>query len=222
MTRSGLIVIEGIDGSGKSTQYKMLCGRLDAEGTAYRRVVFPRYAEPSSAMLKMYLGGQFGKNPGDVSARAASVFFCVDRYASYRLDWGEAYRAGALILSDRYVTSNAVHQGAKLEPDERREYFDWLDDFEYRVMELPRPDFVIYLDVDVETALLQISERQRKTGKPADIHEADRNYLARCASTGAAAAERFGWRRVACVRGEKMRPPEDIHGEIFSLLRGVI
>ena len=108
-----LIVIEGTDGSGKSTQFKRLTDRLSAKGIPFRQLVFPRYSEPSSALIRMYLGGEFGTNPSDVNSYAASAFYAVDRYASYKQDWGQWYENGGLILSDRYTTSNAVHQAAK-------------------------------------------------------------------------------------------------------------
>ena len=121
-----LIVFEGVDGSGKSTQYKILCDRLKAQGMTFRNLVFPRYSEPSSTLIRMYLGGQFGDKPGDVNAYAASTFFAVDRYASYVQDWREYYQADGLIVTDRYTTSNAVHQASKLPQEEREEFLHWL------------------------------------------------------------------------------------------------
>ena len=109
-----LIVIEGTDGSGKSTQFQQLRQRLEREQVAFRNVVFPRYQEESSALIRLYLNGAFGTRPGDVNPYAASSFFAVDRYASYRQDWGDWYEQGGLVLCDRYTTSNAVHQGSKL------------------------------------------------------------------------------------------------------------
>ena len=126
-----LIVFEGVDGSGKSTQYKMLCKKLTDRGIPFRNLVFPRYSEPSSALIRMYLAGEFGDKPGDVNAYAASAFFAVDRYASFVQDWREYYRSGGLIVTDRYTTSNAVHQAGKLPPEERGEFLRWLSEFEY-------------------------------------------------------------------------------------------
>ena len=143
-----LIVFEGTDGSGKSTQFKLLCDRLQSQKTQFRRLVFPQYSEPSSALLRMYLGGEFGSHPSDVNAYAASTFYAVDRYAAWKKVWGSDYEAGELILSDRYTTSNAVHQGGKLPDAEQPAFFDWLSDFEYCKLGLPQPDVVIYLDID--------------------------------------------------------------------------
>ena len=168
-----LVVIEGIDGSGKSTQYRLLCQRLTAEGYDFRKLVFPRYDNPSSSLIRMYLNGEFGSHPTDVSAYAASAFFAVDRYASYKTVWQREYEDGRLILSDRYTTSNAVHQGSKLPEGALQDYLAWLRDFEFRRMELPEPDLVLYLDVDVETSLTQLRLRQHKTNTQGDIHEQD-------------------------------------------------
>ena len=135
-----LIVFEGTDGSGKSTQFQALCARVEQTGTPFRRLVFPQYQEPSSALIRMYLGGEFGSRPGDVNPYAASAFYAVDRYASLKKVWGEYYSQGGLILTDRYTTSNAVHQGAKCAPQERPAFLGWLDDFEHDKLGLPRAD----------------------------------------------------------------------------------
>ena len=222
MAQGKLIVLEGIDGSGKSTQFKRLCARLEAENVPFHRVIFPRYGEPSSALLTMYLNGVFGKNPRDVNAYAASTFYGVDRFASFRMDWGEYYKGGGLILSDRYTTSNAVHQGAKVPEPELGAFLDWLYDFEFRILELPRPDLVLYMDIDLASAERQMRARESETRTAADIHEADLDYLRRCLWAGGAAADRFGWRRIPCVEGGKMRPVEDIHGDVFRVVQTVL
>ena len=145
-----LIVIEGTDGSGKSTQFKKLTDRLAAEGKIFQQLEFPQYSEPSSALIKMYLGGEFGHNPSDVNAYAASAFYAVDRYASYKKVWGDWYENGGLVLSGRYTTSNAVHQASK-EPEEKQaDFLKWLYEFEYDKLGLPAPDLVIYLDVPTD------------------------------------------------------------------------
>ena len=147
-----LIVFEGTDGSGKSTQFRLLTERLKRENVNFYRLQFPQYQEPSSALIRMYLGGEFGENPDDVNAYAASTFYAVDRYASYVKTWGDYYRRGGLVLSDRYVTSNAVHQAVKVPPEERRAFLNWLYDLEYQKMGLPRPDLVICLDMPTHLA----------------------------------------------------------------------
>ena len=184
MAKGKLIVLEGIDGSGKSAQYRRLCARFDGMGMAYHHIVFPRYDQESSALIRMYLNGAFGAHPSDVNAYAASTFFAVDRYASYRTDWGEIYENGGLILSDRYTTSNAIHQGAKLPENELTSFLDWLYDFEFRLMELPRPDFVLYMDIDLNSCVRQMNARQNATNTKGDIHETNSDYLAACLKVG--------------------------------------
>ena len=145
-----LIVFEGTDGSGKSTQFDLLTKRLEREGQAFRRLRFPRYDQESSALIRMYLGGQFGSDPNAVNAYAASTFYAVDRYASYLQDWKDDYKAGMLFLADRYTTSNAVHQGGKMDAEARAAYYDWLYDLEFGKMGLPKPDLVILMDMPIE------------------------------------------------------------------------
>ena len=211
-----LIVIEGTDGSGKSTQFKLLSQRLEQEGRDFRHIVFPRYKEESSALIRLYLGGAFGSNPSDVNAYAASAFYAVDRYASYKQDWGQWYEQGGLIVSDRYTTSNAVHQASK-EPEEKQaEFLRWLYEFEYDKLGLPRPDLVIYLDVPTDFTEKLMRQREAATNTNADIHEKDMDYLATCRRTGRAAAQFYGWKIISCVRDGQMRSIEDIHQEIYG------
>ena len=213
-----LIVLEGIDGSGKSTQFQHLCDHMDTLGQDYTRLVFPQYDKPSSALLRMYLDGEFGADPSEVNAYAASTFYAVDRYASYKAVWGKAYVRDGLVLADRYTTSNAVHQGSKLQGTARQEFFHWLDDFEHTKMELPRPNAVLYMDVPIEVALQNMRARQSATGTRPDIHEAGAAYLRQCAKAAEDAAAFYGWRRVRCTDGGAMRPEQEIHQEILGIL----
>ena len=217
-----LIVIEGTDGSGKSTQFAKLSQRMAAEGVEFRHTVFPRYSEPSSALIRMYLGGEFGTDPASVNAYAASSFYAVDRYASYKQDWGNYYENGGLILSDRYTTSNAVHQTSK-EPVERRgEFLRWLYEFEYEKLALPRPDLIIYLDVPTSYTEKLMRRRESDTNTKADIHEQDLDYLATCREAGRAAATFYGWTIIECVRDGEMRSIEDIHQEIYGHVKACL
>ena len=210
-----LIVIEGTDGSGKSTQFRLLTQRLENEGKTFQKLVFPQYAEPSSALIRMYLGGEFGTSPSDVNAYAASAFYAVDRYASYKKVWGEYYEQGGLIVSDRYTTSNAVHQASK-EPEEKQgEFLTWLYEFEYDRLGLPAQDRVIYLDVPTDFTEQMMRRREADTNTKADIHEQDLTYLATCRRTGKAAASFYGWTVIQCVKDGEMRSIEDIHEEIY-------
>lgn len=210
-----LIVIEGTDGSGKSTQFRLLTERLTQEQVAFQKLVFPQYAEPSSALIRMYLSGEFGSRPSDVGAYAASAFYAVDRYASYKKVWGDWYEKGGLVVSDRYTTSNAVHQSSKEPPEKRKDFLHWLYDFEYNKLGLPRPDLTIYLDVPTDFTEKMMRSREAATGSHADIHEQDMTYLATCREMGRAAASYYSWTMISCVKNGKMRTIENIHEEIY-------
>ena len=213
-----LIVFEGTDGSGKSTQFGELCRRLDGMGKEYQKLVFPQYDEPSSALIRMYLGGEFGNKPSDVNPYAASAFYAVDRYASLKKVWGAYYEEGGLILTDRYTTSNAVHQAVKCAPEDRLAFLRWLDDFEHDKMGLPRPDLVIYLDMPTQKAVELLRGREAATHTKADIHELDTGYLADCRACALQAAQVLGWKKISCLDAEgALRPIRDIHEEIWSL-----
>ena len=213
-----LIVFEGTDGSGKSTQFGELCRRLDGMGKEYQKLVFPQYDEPSSALIRMYLGGEFGNKPSDVNPYAASAFYAVDRYASLKKVWGAYYEEGGLILTDRYTTSNAVHQAVKCAPEDRPAFLRWLDDFEHDKMGLPRPDLVIYLDMPTQKAVELLRGREAATHTKADIHELDTGYLAASRACALQAAQVLGWKKISCLDAEgALRPIRDIHEEIWSL-----
>ena len=222
MNKGKLIVLEGIDGSGKSAQFRRLCARLENDGIDYNHIVFPRYDQDSSALIRMYLAGEFGTHPDDVNAYTASTFFAVDRFASYKKDWGSTYENGGLFLSDRYTTSNAVHQGSKLSDAELPEFFRWLSDLEYEKMGLPRPDLVIYLDVDIETSLARMRRREAKNHTHADIHEQDIEYLRRCLRTAERAADFFGWTRIPFMKDGQERDVDEKNEEIYRILRSAI
>ena len=214
-----LIVIEGTDGSGKSTQFRLMSEHLEKDGIAFKHIVFPRYSEESSALIRMYLGGQFGDKPTDVGAYAASSFYAVDRYASYKMDWGKWYEEGGVVISDRYTTSNAVHQASKETGKDREKYLQWLYEFEYDKVGLPRPDLTIYLDVPTDFTEKMLRGREAATNTKADIHEKDMQYLATCRQCGREAAAFYGWTVIQCVKDGKMRSMEDIHNEIYAAVK---
>ena len=217
-----LIVFEGTDGSGKATQSRLLREHLDEDGVYLKNITFPRYGKPSAAMVQEYLDGNLGKNPGDVNAYAASMFYAMDRYASYKQDWGQWYEDGGVVLSDRYTTSNAVHQTSK-EPEEKQDaYLHWLYDFEYDKLGLPRPDLTIYLDVPTDYTEKLLRAREADTNTKADIHEQDMQYLATCRKAGKKAAEYYGWTVIQCVRDGAMRSIEDIHEEIYQHVKNCL
>ena len=214
-----LIVIEGLDGSGKATQARLLCQALEAEGAKVRKVSFPDYASDSSALIKMYLAGEFGRDPSAVNAYAASTFFAVDRYASYKKDWSDFYEAGGIVVADRYTTSNAVHQCSKLPREQWEEYLRWLFDFEYRLMGIPAPERVIYLQVDPGVSQQLMTGRYQGDESKKDIHESNRAYLDRSREAAEFCAEYLGWSTVSCVRDGTLRPIEDISREVRDLVK---
>lgn len=217
-----LIVFEGTDGSGKATQSRLLCEHLAREGIAFQNITFPRYGKSSAAMVEEYLKGSFGKNPGDVNAYAASMFYAMDRYASFKEDWGRFYESGGLIVADRYTTSNAVHQASKLPEEERNAYLDWLFDTEYRLLGLPKPDLVVYLDMPTEITERMMRKRENETNTQADIHEQDTAYLRACRENARAVVRTCGWTHILCANGDGPRTPDEIHEEVCGLVRNLL
>ena len=217
-----LIVFEGTDGSGKATQSELLCRRLKEEGHPFRKITFPRYGKPSAAMVEEYLHGNLGKHPGDVNAYAASLFYAMDRYASWKQDWGTFYEDGGLIVADRYTTSNAVHQASKLPEEERKAYLDWLFDLEYRLLGLPAPDMVVYLDMPTELTEKMMRKREAVSGTQADIHEQDKAYLRRCRENANEVARLCGWTVIRCGRDGAPRTIEDIQSEVWEQVRTLL
>lgn len=217
-----LIVIEGLDGSGKSTQVELLKNRLAALGVKLKQIKLPDYDSKSSELVKMYLNGEFGSDPSDVNIFSASLFYAVDRYASFKKGWGEDYKNGTLILSDRYTTSNAVHQTVKLEKDKWDSYLDWLFKTEYELMGIPAPDAVIYLDMDVDISQRLMTKRYNGAEAKKDVHEANVEYLKKCREAALYAAEHFGWHAVKCFEGNEPLPIEEIGNKIFNIVKELI
>ena len=213
-----LIVLEGLDGSGKATQAALLEEALRREGKPVKKVSFPDYASDSSALVRMYLSGQFGSRPDDVNPWAASCFYSVDRYASYKAGWGEFYQKGGTVLADRYTTSNAIHQCAKLPPEEWDGYLDWLFEFEYQKLGIPAPAAVIYLRVDPALSQKLMSGRYGGDEAKKDIHEKDQEYLARSRRAADYCAKKLGWRTLESAPEGVMLPPEEIAQKVRQLL----
>lgn len=216
-----LIVIEGLDGSGKATNAELLRKALEDAGKDVVKINFPDYDSDSSALVKMYLKGEFGSKPSDVNAYAASAFYAVDRYASYKAKWKDAYEREAWIVADRYTTSNAVHQASKLEGGERERYLDWLYDFEFEKLGLPRPDAVIYLDVDPQVSQKLMSGRYNGDDSKKDIHEADVKYLEHCREAALFAAKRLGWTVVSPCENGELLPKEQVFLRVFDSIKEI-
>ena len=217
-----LIVFEGTDGSGKATQSRLLCEHLRRDGVYLENINFPRYGKPSAAMVQEYLDGNLGKHPGDVNAYAASMFYAMDRYASYKQDWGDFYEAGGLIVADRYTTSNAVHQASKLPEGERKAYLEWLFHTEYELLGLPKPDLVVYLDMPTEITERMMRQREKATGTHADIHEQDETYLRNCRANAREIVKECGWSVISCAAMDEPRTPEDIHNEVYRTVEHLL
>ena len=222
MSKGKLIVFEGTDGSGKATQSKLLLERWQREGFDCRALTFPRYGKPSAAPLEEYLHGAYGSHPEAVNAYAASTFFAVDRYASYQQDWGKYYESGGILVADRYTTSNAVHQASKLPEGERQAFLKWLFDFEYRLLQLPEPTLVFYLDVPTEITEKMMRCREAQTNTTADIHEQDDGYLRACRRAAQKTAEECAWHCIDCSQNGEMRNAGDIHEEIYRCVRELL
>ena len=222
MSKGRLIVLEGLDGSGKGTQAKLLAKNLAEQGFRVREITFPNYESDSSALVKMYLAGQFGDKPDDVNAYAASSFYAVDRYAGYKADWGKFYEEGGILIADRYTTSNAVHQCSKLPPEQWEAFLNWLFDYEFRLLGLPAPDKVIYLQVDPAVSQRLMTERYHGDESKKDVHEKDTEYLARSRRAAEYCAAHLGWATVHCTAGDAMRSIEEIQAEVLKLTLAVI
>ena len=218
-----LYVIEGVDGSGKATQTELLYQALLSQGKTVRKVSFPDYDSPSSSLIKMYLNGEFGTDPQDVNAFATSVFFAVDRFASFRKDWKAFYDDGGIIIADRYVTSNLVHQAGKISDNaEKEHYITWLNDLEYGIFGLPKPDCVIFLDMPPAYSLKLRQERNTlKQGLTQDIHEADQTYLQQAYDNAVGIAQHQAWHTISCVADTQIRTIEDIHAEILQTIENM-
>lgn len=217
-----LLVIEGLDGSGKATQAKMLAAWLQQKGLAVKEITFPDYSSDSSALVKMYLSGQFGQKPDDVNAYAASSFFAVDRFASYKTDWGDFYQKGGIVIADRYTTSNAVHQCSKLPPEQWENFLNWLFDYEFHLLGLPAPDRVVYLQVDPVVSQRLMTNRYHGDESKKDVHEKDLEYLSRSRRAAEFCAAHLQWVTVHCTTGDSMRSIEDIQAEIQELTEEIL
>ena len=217
-----LMVIDGLDGCGKSTQLQLLDDALSGCGIAYRQISFPDYGQPSSALVKMYLGGELGGSPAAVNAYAASSFYAVDRYASYTCFWKEDYLAGIPIVAARYTTSNAIHQMTKCPKEEWDSFLAWLEEYEYAKLGLPRPDTVVFLDMPLEVSQRLLARRYDGDESKKDIHEQDTTYLQNCREAALYAAEKLGWIVLSCACDGEPLPPQEIHARLMNLFEDTV
>lgn len=197
-SKNKLIVIDGLDGSGKSTQFEILLDIISKKHSI-KGISFPDYDMPSAALVKMYLSGEFSSDAADVNAYAASTFYAADRYASYKLYWEKNYLEGDIILASRYVCSNAIHQMSKLDESKWDEFLEWLEDYEYNKLGLPRPDMTIILDIPVSLSQERLTERYNGDDSKKDIHEGNISYMEKCRKCALYASEKRNWTVVSCV-----------------------
>lgn len=220
-----LIVIEGTDSSGKETQTKRLFEKLEEQGLKVKKISFPNYDSPACEPVKMYLAGAFGEDAMKVNPYPVSTMYAIDRYASFKTDWEKFYNEDGVIVTDRYVTSNMVHQASKIKDlDEKKQYLNWLEDLEYEKMGIPRPDLVIFLNMPTEMAVKLMAERKNKiTGEEKkDIHERDREYLKESHANACKIANIYNWKEIKCSDGERIKTIEEIGAEVFSLVKEVV
>ena len=219
-----LIVIEGTDSSGKETQTKKLHKALKKLELNSKKISFPNYDSDASAPVKMYLAGKFGEVAGKVNPYPISTMYAIDRYASFKEDWGKDYAEGKIIISDRYTTSNIVHQAAKLEASEKDDYITWLEDLEYNKMELPKPDLVLFLNMPTEKACALMETRNNKItgGEAKDIHEKDEAYLKKAHTNACEVAKKLGWVEIMCATATELKTKKQIHKEILKTVMEVL
>ncbi len=212
-----LIVLEGLDGSGKGTHTALLKEYLESTGRAVKVVDCPDYSSEGCALVKLYLGGGLGDNPDDTNAYAASMFFAADRYVSYIRQWRDYLKGEGVVIANRYTTANAYHQLSKLPREKWDEFLEWLWDFEFNRLALPRPDCVMLLDMPERVSSALVKKRSETTGRTMDIHEKDGDYLLRCREAAAYAAKKCGWDVIRCA-DEDSDVPYSI-GYIAGLVR---
>ena len=214
-----LIVIEGTDSSGKQTQTELLYEKYKKMGKKVMKITFPNYESPSSAPVKMYLNGEFG-GVEEANIHAVSTMYAVDRYASFKTIWEEFYNSGGIIISDRYTTSNMVHQASKFDDKEEKDnYLEWLVDLEYEKMKIPEPDVVVFLNMPTEMAFKLMEDRKNKiTGEDKkDIHENDRDYMQKSHDNACYVANKYSWKEIMCVKGGKLKTIDEIGEEVLGV-----
>ncbi len=214
-----LIIIEGLDGSGKSTQVALIEKYFEENNVDYKKIKLPDYDSPSSTLVNMYLGGEFGKNADDVNAYAAGAFYAVDRFASFKQKWCNDYNNEKIILADRYATSNYIYQMEKLDKSEWDYYLNWSSDFEYNKIGIPKPDLVIYLDMPVEISQRLMTSRYNGDENKKDVHEVNVQFLKNCREAAIYAANVQNWRIVKCSDGTNPLSIDEIHKNIISIIK---
>ena len=217
-----LVAIEGVDSSGKETQTSLLFNKLVKFGKCVEKIEFPNYSSNTSSLVKMYLNGEFGMHADDVNPYTASAFFAVDRVGSIYGEWKARLSTADIVIADRYVTSNMIHQASKIDDHNAKgSFIDWVYDFEYNKLMLPKPDVVVFLDMPVKNALELMKNRPNKINSSdvKDIHESDVNYLQKSYDNAVYVAKKYNWNIVSCVKDDVLRTIDDISDEIYSIVK---
>lgn len=211
-----LIVIEGLDGGGKTTQLELLKELYPN----YRYITFPNYNSSSGEIVSSYLKGEYGEKDSTVSAYTASCFYAVDRYTSYKTDWEKDYLGGRTVISARYVSSNAIYQMTKLPHEKWDEYMNWLFDMEYTKFGMPKPNATIFLDMPVEVSRKLLLKRYEGDEQKLDLHESDLNFMNECRKAAMYVAEKENWIVVPCSDKGEPLPIMQIHKTIKEKIEG--
>lgn len=217
-----IIVIEGTDSSGKETQTKLLYERIKKIYDKTIKISFPNYESPACEPVKMYLAGKFGKDATKINPYPVSTMYAIDRYASFKQNWEKFYRDNYIIITDRYVTSNMIHQASKIEDkNKKEEYLKWLEDLEYEKIQIPKPDEIIFLKMPIEKAKILMEERKNKiTGEEKkDIHELNEEYLKKSYDNACSISKKYSWTEIECVEENKIKTVEQINNEIFEKIK---
>lgn len=222
MSKGKIIVIDGLDGSGKSTQFELIKAEFEKRNIPFKAISFPEYDKPSSSLVKMYLNGDFAESADGVNAYAGASFYAVDRYASYKLYWEKDYLEGKIILASRYISSNAIHQMVKLPENDWSSYLEWLYDYECVKLGLPNADKTIFLDMPVEVSQNLLSKRYNGDENKKDIHESDINYLKSCRKSALFSAEKLGWNIIKCSENNSPLDIDNIFNKIIADVDEVI
>lgn len=215
-----IIVIDGTDSSGKETQTKLLFEKIKKEYPKTIKISFPNYDSPACEPVKMYLAGKFGEDASKINPYPVSTMYAIDRYASFKENWEKYYNDDYIIITDRYVSSNMIHQASKIEDEvEKNKYLDWLEDLEYNKMQIPKENIILFLKMPIEKANELMAERKNKiTGETEkDIHEKNKDYLKKSYENACFISKKYSWEEVECVNIENnnLRTIEEINEEMY-------
>jgi len=223
-----LIVIEGLDGAGKSTQLKLLSEKTeslnrDNSSTEIKFITFPDYDSFSGRIIKEYLSGAYSGLDTTDGSYSASCFYAVDRYISFKTNWGGDYIDGKNIISARYTGSNLIYQMAKLKGSQWDDYYNWLYDLEFEKLALPKPDATIFLDMPFEVSEQLLNKRYKENSGCRDMHESDLAFLKTCKRAADYAVIKDGWKKINCAKKNQdnlyvPREIEDINAELLKIV----